>query len=193
MPSPVVAYSLMITWPDCSPPEAVAGDPHRLEHVAVADLGLADADAGGLIACTKPRLLITVATTVFLGRWPVSAIPIARIAMIWSPSTSLPVVVDRQAAVGVAVEREAGIGAVLEHRGLQRPRWVEPQPSLMLRPSGSALIAITSAPAARSAAGPASYAAPWAQSRTTLMPSSGRARVPTRCVDVLLRPASRTA
>ena len=54
------------------------------------------------------------------------------------------VVVDGQAAVGVAVEREADVGAVLEHgRAAARSRWVEPQPSLMLRPSGSAWIAIT--------------------------------------------------
>ena len=49
-------------------------------------------------------------------------------------------------------------------------RWVEPQPSLMLSPSGSAWIAITVAPASRSARGPASYAAPSAQSRTTREP-----------------------
>ena len=42
----------------------------------------------------------------------------------------------------------------------------------MFSPSGSAQIATTSAPASRSASGPASEAAPWAQSRTTLMPAS---------------------
>ena len=43
----------------------------------------------------------------------------------------------------------------------------------MLSPSGSALIAITSAPAARSACGPTTEAAPFAQSSTTLSPASG--------------------
>ena len=51
-------------------------------------------------------------------------------------------------------------------------RWVDPQPSLMLRPSGSAPITITSAPAARSAAGETTLAAPLAQSTTTFSPSS---------------------
>src|SRR3954470_21331266 len=51
----------------------------------------------------------------------------------------------------------------------------------MLRPSGSALIAMTSAPAARRARGPAWYAAPWAQSSTTRTPAREWSRVPTRC------------
>ena len=51
----------------------------------------------------------------------------------------------------------------------------------MFSPSGSAQIATTSAPASRSARGPASQAAPWAQSRTTLMPSRGWLIVETRC------------
>ena len=55
--------------------------------------------------------------------------------MIWSPSTSLPAV-HGQAAVGVAVVGNAEVGAVLDHGRLERPRWVEPTPSLMLRPSG---------------------------------------------------------
>ena len=103
-----------------------------------------------------------MATTVSLGELAARrAWPSARIARIWSPSTTLPVVVDGQAAVGVAVEREARVGAVLERRpSAARSRWVEPQPSLMLSPSGSAWIATTSAPASRSARGPASEAAP---------------------------------
>ena len=45
VPSPVVAWSSMITWPDCSPPRREAAGLHRLEHVAVADGGLDDGDA----------------------------------------------------------------------------------------------------------------------------------------------------
>ena len=50
---------------------------------------------------------------------------------------------------------------------------VEPQPSLMLRPVGSALIAMTVAPAARYASDAAVEAAPFAQSTTTVSPASG--------------------
>ena len=113
----------MITWPDCSPPRDVAAGPHRLEHVAVADLGLLDARSRpSRIACTKPRLLITVATTV-------SFLQPARLAhreredrqdlvAVDDPAR----VVDGEAAVGVAVEGDADVGAVLEHRRSQRVR-----------------------------------------------------------------------
>ena len=49
-------------------------------------------------------------------------------------------------------------------------------------PSGSAWIRMTSAPWDSNAAGAASYAAPFAQSTTTLMPSrlTGRSSLPTR-------------
>ncbi len=48
--------------------------------------------------------------------------------------------------------------------------WVEPQPSLMLRPSGSSAITSTSAPRRSKIAGAARWVAPLAQSRTTLRP-----------------------
>ena len=59
---------------------------------------------------------------------------------------------------------------------------VEPQFSLMLMPSGVAWMRTTSAPWASSAAGAATYAAPFAQSTTTLRPSrlTGRPRLLTR-------------
>ena len=70
--------------------------------------------------------------------------------MIWSPSTMLPFGVDGEAAVGVAVVGDAHVGAALARTA--RPgssRWVEPTPSLMFRPSGSAPITVTRAPASR--------------------------------------------
>ena len=81
--------------------------------------------------------------------------------------------VDREAPVGVAVVARCR----RRRRARRRPRcscsgWVEPQPSLMLQPSGSAPMTTTSAPAARSAAGATSLAAPLAQSTTTCRPSS---------------------
>src|SRR5947208_1725516 len=53
------------------------------------------------------------------------------------------------------------------------PSAVEPQPSLMFRPSGSSPMVMTSAPARRSACGAIRYAAPCAQSATTRRPASG--------------------
>ena len=88
-----------------------------------------------------------MATTVSLARWPVSAIAIARIARIWSPSTSLPswsTARQRSASPSRAKPASAPCSRTAACSG---PRWVEPQPSLMLRPSGSAPIAMTSAPA----------------------------------------------
>ena len=38
----------------------------------------------------------------------------------WSPSTTVPSAVDREAAVGVAVVRDAEVGAVLDDGGAQR-------------------------------------------------------------------------
>ena len=64
-PSPVVARSRKITWPDCSPPSDQPPALQRLEHVAVADRALDHLDAvrrhapGG-----SPRLVMTVTTTV---------------------------------------------------------------------------------------------------------------------------------
>ena len=95
---------------------------HRLEHVAVADRGLRRRVMPcSAIARCRPRLLITVATSVSSdehARAPSSTT--ARIAMIWSPSTTLPSRVDREAAVGVAVVGDADVGAVLEHGVRQR-------------------------------------------------------------------------
>ncbi len=71
-------------------------------------------------AWIMPRLDITVATSVSPARVPCSLKATARIAMIWSPSTSRPAGVDRQAAVGVTVEGDAEVGACLDDGGLQR-------------------------------------------------------------------------
>src|SRR5262245_5932976 len=57
---------------------------------------------------------------------------------------------------------------------------VEPTPELMLRPSGSAPITMTCAPARRSKSGANREAAPCAQSTTTRSPASGAAALPWR-------------
>ena len=90
-------------------------------------------------------------------------------------------VVHGQAAVRVAVVGNAQVGAVLAGRpACSGPRWVEPTPSLMLRPSGSAPMTMTSAPASLKTCGEQPLAAPWAQSSTTLRPSRRCGRVPSR-------------
>ena len=92
--------------------------------------------------------------------------------MIWSPSTTLPSRVDREAAVGVAVVGDADVGAVRARRARRaESRCVEPTPSLMFRPSGSAPMTVTRAPASRNVSGETPDAAPCAQSSTTCSPS----------------------
>ena len=89
---------------------------------------------------------MTVTTTVLPASWPRSARSRANRASSSSPLATAPVVVDGHQPVGVAVESQAQVGPVLDHRLGQRPGWVDPQPSLMLVPSGSQPMATTSAP-----------------------------------------------
>ena len=63
----------------------------------------------------------------------------------------------------------------------RRSRCVEPQPSLMFSPSGSAPMTTTEAPASRNASGEQPEAAPWAQSSTTVSPSRRCGRDWSRC------------
>ena len=92
--------------------------------------------------------------------------------MIWSPSiTSLPAsstARQRSASPSWAMPRSAPCSTTA---ACSCSRWVEPTPSLMFSPSGSAPITTMSAPAARKTSGEQPLAAPWAQSRTTFRPS----------------------
>ena len=74
------------------------------------------------IAWTKPRLLITVATTVSSTSWPASAIAEGEDREDLVAVDDLALVVDGQAPVGVAVEGEPDVGAVLDHGLLERAR-----------------------------------------------------------------------
>ena len=136
-------------WPDCSPPTLKPLRAHRLEHVAVADLGAEQLEAAGPRGSVRGRGWTSRSRRSpppsstprrAPGRAPISAIS-------WSPSIDLALLVDHDQPVGVAVERDADIGA-----GSRPPSpaaasgSVEPQPSLMLRPLGETPIAITSAP-----------------------------------------------
>ena len=89
---------------------------------------------------------MTVTTTVLPASWPRSARSSANRAISSSPLARAPVGVDRQQPVGVAVQGQAQVGLVLHHRQASVPVEVEPQPALMLVPSGSHPMATTSAP-----------------------------------------------
>ena len=89
------------------------------------------------ISWRNPRFDMTVTTTVSVGQQAPACRSMAHRAMIWSPSTRSPRVVDGEHPVGVAVEGDA-------RRPLRGPRprvcsssgWVDPHRSLMLRRRG---------------------------------------------------------
>ena len=106
--------------------------------------------------------------------------------MIWSPSTTSPsafTATHRSASPSCAMPRSASCSFNASRSG---SRCSDPQPSLMLCPSGSALMTTTVAPAARYASGAMSEAAPFAQSTTTRIPSRLCGADPARCFDVML-------
>ena len=124
------------------------------------------------MARCSPRLLITVATNVLDASSPASRIASARITMIASPSMTRPAAStarQRSASPSCASPRSAPWDTTAD---CSTSMCVDPQPSLMFSPSGSALIAMTFAPAARYARGAAVDAAPCAQSTTTVRSSS---------------------
>ena len=181
MPSPVVAYSAHDHVAGLLAAERVAADPHRLEHVAVADLGLPDAEPGRLHRLDEAEVAHhrghdgVVDEPAGLGhperqdREELVAVDVVAL------------VVDGQAAVGVAVEGDAGVGAVLDDGRLQRAEV-----------GGAAAVVDVEAVGLgadhddlgagrpqRHAARPR-CAAPLAQSTTTLSPVSGRSSVASR-------------
>ncbi len=102
---------------------------------------------------SSPRLDITVATMPPPRSRPARA-PGARdqrqdlVAV-----DQLAALVGQQQPVGVAVERDAEIGAVLHHLAHRKSGTVEPQPRLMLNPSGDTPTGTTVAPSSHSTVG----------------------------------------
>ena len=96
---------------------------------------------------------MTVATTPPPLSRPVSAQLEAISAMMWSPSTIAPCssqMTTRSASPSSAMPMSAPRSStVLARRAVS----VEPQPRLMLKPSGSAPMAMTSAPSSHSTVG----------------------------------------
>ena len=176
MPSPVVARSRKITWPDCSPPSTRSSALHRGEHVAVADGRLDHVDARRRERVVQPEVRHHRDRDRVVAQPPRSCRSSAAITMIWSPSTMLPcssTASTRSASPSNARPASAPVG---DDRGLQRRAGRSNRtPALMFVPSGAACSTTTSAPSARNAAGPSSDAAPLAQSSTTRRPSSAPA------------------
>ena len=88
--------------------------------------------------------------------WPFSSITITRSA---SPSRAMPIWALRFRTSAHALSG-----------------WSAPTPSLMFTPSGETPMAVTSAPSSSNTRGATRYAAPWAASTTTRIPSSDRSR-----------------
>ena len=106
-------------------------------------------------ARSRPRLLITVATTPPLGRRPLAVQLDAEHRQHLVAVDHLAALVDEDDAIGVAVERHADVRAA---RRARAPRascgCSAPQSRLMFSPSGSTPMAITSAPSSASTSGP---------------------------------------
>ena len=193
--------------PDCSPPRARPFGVEGGQHVAVADRGLAHLDAPLGHGQAEPEVghhrdHHRVAGQLAPGR------PGRRRTGPAARRRRPPPRCGRRPPAGRRRRRRPG-------RGRPRSRttaaanasgWVEPQPSLMLVPSGLARrCAVTSAPSAANTPGATLEAAPLAQSSTTRRPSSrrpssdgppggsGRRRPPPASRDDASRPRGRWA
>ena len=116
------------------------------------------------ISAWKPRFVITVTAT---RSTPRSS---ARIATIWSPSTSSPfssTASIRSPSPSNAIPRSKPPSTTVRCRSA---RSVAPQPTLMLWPSGASPIACTSAPQRANASGARPEYEPLAQSTTMRSP-----------------------
>ena len=117
----------------------------------------------------------TVVTTVSRRSLPCALRCFARMAIMKSPSTNSPAASTastRSPSPSKARPRSKPSAATTSWSA---PMCVEPQPALMLVPSGAAKSTVTSAPDSASASGAARDMAPWAQSMAIFMPlrSSG--------------------
>ena len=184
-PSPVVARSRKMTWPDCSPPST-----RSCSSIAASTLR----SPTGVSTMPMPRArerapqpevrhhghrdrVVAQRARARAGRARASA-------MIWSPSTSAPRSSTASTRSASPSSARPSVGAVRRAPRPATPRDASNRtPSLMLRPSGSACSTTTSAPSARATrAARRSNAAPFAQSTTTRSPSSVRpSSAPTRC------------
>ena len=117
---------------------------------------------------------MTVTTTVLPARCPRPARSVAKRAMSSSPVLGAPVwstATSRSASPSRARPTSASWASTA---AATNSGWVEPQPSLMLVPSGSQATATTVAPSRSRTIGAMREAAPLAQSTTTFIPARAR-------------------
>ena len=125
-------------------------------------------------ALCKPRLLITVATTRPPGRTPAACIWRPNSTITSSPSRTVPrssAKMPRSPSPSRQMPRHAPCSTTAAAR---RSGCRAPQPSLMLKPSGSQHSSITSAPNARRMRGASCEPPPLAASMQTLRPLRSR-------------------
>ena len=155
-----------MTWPDCSPPSDEAALEHLLHHVLVADRAAHQLDA----RLAQRDLEADVAhhgrdDGVAAAAAPAPSCGAPHSSITASPSTTRAAVVDEDRAIAVAVERHAHPVAALAHeRRPGAPGCVEPHSRLMLRPSGSSPMTVTSKPSSRNSRGATVVVAPLAVS-----------------------------
>ena len=181
-PSPVVASSRKTRCPDCSPPR-VNPSAFRASRTYRSPIGVSlTAIPFSSMASRKPRFDMTVTTTVLPASRPRPARSVAKRARSSSPVVAAPVwstATSRSASPSSARPTSAPLATTAAPT---RSGWVDPQPSLMLVPSGSRAMASTVAPRRSRTRGATDEAAPLAQSTTTRIPASERpSRAATRC------------
>src|SRR6266702_2242604 len=133
--------------------DIVAAAQHLFENIAVADLRAHEFDTLASRKRSNPRFDITVETMPGLARRPSSFQLCAITASNWSPSTRCPrssTRMTRSASPSSAMPMSARISRTLRHSAAGE---VDPHSLLILNPSGSTPIAMTSAPSSHSASG----------------------------------------
>ena len=143
MPSPVVER---VAEDDVARLLAAQAEPVRVErgqHVAVADVGLADADAAVLHGQAEAQVGHDGHDDRVAGQLPRLGQVEGEQGQEHVAVDHAPGVVDGDDAVGVAVESQPEVGAAAHDRRRQLAGSVEPHRSLMLAPSGASCRAVT--------------------------------------------------
>ena len=117
VPSPVVAWSAKMMWPDCSPPSTSPRSVEHTDHVAVAHRRLHHVDAAAGEGVPEPEVRHDrdddgIASQ-HVTRRKIDGGDAQHVVAV----DDVAVLVDRDHTIGVTIERKAGIGARHDHRG----------------------------------------------------------------------------
>ena len=170
IPSPVVWWSKNIMCPDPSPPIRAPLASISLRTYLSPTLVVTCSMPSPLKASPRPILLMTVLTTKLLASRPSSFMTLAQTLSIWSPDSTPPVsstVVIRSPSPSKANPTSALFFMTCS---ASLSGYSEPQPALILMPSGSAERVSTLAPSSIKVEGATLKVAPLAQSRIMLIP-----------------------